>query len=169
MKNRQITNQVVVGRQKTREGGFFGIIKNRMQINRTKLISNLVKIATYLIIFYILFLLSRSLWTNYTLRRTIDQLNGQIVTLSEEKKTLENLNLYYRSDSFKELEARKKLGLKAIGEKVMILPASPSGGATTATPQNFSEELEKEKEGTANQTPESPIPNWFLWWEFFTK
>ena len=140
--------------------GFWYTIDS-MKIN-PKSFSSLIKIATYLIIFYILFLLGRTLWTNYNLRSSIEKLNQQIVILNQEKKNLENLNLYYQSDSFKELEARKKLGLKAPGEKVMILKV-------TSSPGSFPQEVEKEKEETAPKTNETPSPNWLLWWEFFTK
>ena len=133
-----------------------------MKINQPKLISSLVKIVSYLLIFYILFLLGKSLWTNFNLRKSINQLNVQIVSLSDDKKNLENLNLYYQSDAFKELEARRKLGLKSSGEKVLILAATP-------TTQNFSDELQKEKEKTANTQSGAPTPNWALWWQFFTK
>ena len=127
-----------------------------------KLLDLGIKIGTYVFIFYLLFLLVKVIWSNYNLQESIKNLNQQIAILNEEKKNLENLNLYYQSDSFKELEARRKLGLKAPGEKVMVL-------AVTPTPQNFSEELEKEKESTALKTGEDRIPNWRLWWEFFMK
>lgn len=124
--------------------------------------NSIIKLVTYLLIFYGLFLLGRSLFVNYNLKQSITKLNEQIATLEKEKKNLENLNLYYQSDSFKELEARKKLGLKAPGEKVFVLAATP-------TTQNFPEEINKEKEKTAPQSSESQIPNWLLWWEFFTE
>jgi len=140
-----------------------------MKINQPKLISSLVKIISYLLIFYILFLLGKSLWTNFNLRKSIRELNEQIISLNVDKKNLENLNLYYQSDAFKELEARRKLGLKSSGEKVLILAVSRPGGAATPTTQNFSDELQKEKETTAKKEPGSPIPNWALWWQYFTK
>lgn len=127
-----------------------------------KHLRGLTRVIVYLMIFYLVFLLGRSLWTNYTLEKSITKLEEQIAALKEEKKTLENLNLYYQTDSFKELEARKKLGWKAPGEKSLVISATP-------TPQNFSEELTKEKISTAPKTPVSQIPNWALWWEFFTK
>lgn len=127
-----------------------------------KFISALVKVGSYLAIFYIIFLIVRVVWTNYNLRGSIKELENQIATLNQDKKDLENLNSYYQSESFKELEARKKLGLKASGEKVLVLAATP-------TAQNFSEELKKEKEGTAVKNPENLIPNWAMWWEYFTK
>lgn len=129
---------------------------------KNKLTNNLIKIATYLVIFYILFLLGKSLWTNFELKKSIETLKDQIAVLEGQKKDLENLNLYYQSDSFKELEARRKLGYKKPDEKVMVLSATP-------TPQNFPQEVAKEKEGVAPKVSESQIPIWLLWWEFYTK
>lgn len=127
-----------------------------------KLLDSLSKIGVYLIIFYILFLLGKSLWTNYQLKRMIDKLHSQIATLELQKKDLENLIVYYKSDAFKELEARKKLGYKRPDENVMVLPATP-------TPMNFPAEVEKEKQGVVVEKEEVKTANWLLWWEFFMK
>lgn len=134
----------------------------KIDFKNQKSINFLIKVGSYLVIFYIIFLIVRVVWTNYNLRGSIKGLENQIAILNQEKKDLENLNLYYQSESFKELEARKKLGLKAPGEKVLVLAATP-------TAQNFTEELKKEKEGTAVKNPENLIPNWAMWWEYFTK
>ena len=129
---------------------------------RKKLLDSAIKIGMYLIIFYILFLLGRALWVNYNLKKSIDKLNQQIASLEQDKKNLENLNLYYNSDSFKELEARKKLGLKAPGEKVMIVQTSP-------TPENFPEEISQEQKAVTPSSQNKEEANWLLWWQFFTK
>lgn len=139
-----------------------------MQFNQSKLISKFTKLIIYIGVIWILFLLGRSLWQNWDLKRSINKLQEQIAVLNQQKKDLENLNLYYRSDSFRELEARKKLGLKKPGEKVVILPAA-TPSATTVSPGNFSEELNKEKESIAGVVAPSKIPNWLLWWQYFTK
>ena len=84
------------------------------------------KIAIYVVSIYLIFLLGRTFYHNFQLKRGIEKLEGQIVTLEEQKKDLANLNLYYQSDAFKELEARRKLNLKRVDEKVVILPGSPA-------------------------------------------
>lgn len=138
-----------------------------IQFSNNKFIPKFAKIATYFVIFWILFLLGRAVWQNWDLKHSIWKLNEQIATLEQQKNDLENLNLYYSSDSFKELEARKRLGLKKPGEKLVILPAaSPS---ITVTPGNFPEELDKEKESVAGVITPSRIPNWLLWWQYFTR
>jgi len=79
---------------------------------RDQLISYLIKAGSVLVVIYALFLLGKSVWTNYDLRQTIKELNGQIATLEEQKTELNDLNLYYSSDAYKELEARRELGMK---------------------------------------------------------
>lgn len=128
-----------------------------------KVVKKFTKAGIVFAVFWILFLLSRSLWQNFTLRQSVSKLHEQISQLKTQKKDLENLNLYYRSDSFRELEARKRLGLKKIGEKMVILPISPAPSLSS-----FPEDLEKEKEKVAGVSTPSKVPNWLLWWQYFT-
>lgn len=148
---------------------------NMMQFKKDKLIAQVTKIATFLAVFWILFLLGKSIWQNWNLRHSIWKLNEQLAQLTIQKKDLENLIIYYQSDSFKELEARKKLGLKKADEKVVILPLEPTGGPTSGqdnfspSSSSFPEDLEKEKENIAGVSQVSKIPNWALWWQYFTR
>lgn len=139
-----------------------------MQFSQNKFMPKLTKMGIYFLVFWMLFLLGRALWQNWDLKRSILKLNEQLITLEQQKKDLENLNLYYSSDSFKELEARKRLGLKKPGEKLVVLPAT-TPSAEVPTPGNFSEELDKEKKSIAGVTTPTKIPNWLLWWQYFTK
>jgi len=121
------------------------------------------KVLIFIFVIYILFLLGKSLFTNYQLRQSIQKLNEQIATLEQQKEDLNNLIVYYKSDSFKELEARRKLGLKRPDEKVYIV-----SGATTTT-ANFEEELKQEQEKVSSKEKSSDKKNWALWWEYFTR
>lgn len=141
----------------------------------SKFLSRAVRPALYLIIFYLIFLLGRTVYHNFQLKRGIEKLEGQIALLEEQKKDLGNLNLYYQSEAFRELEARRKLNFKRPDEKIVILPGGPTmqGESAETVPQvpatDFPEEIKKEKEGVAGKSTQSKIPNWLLWWEFFTK
>lgn len=83
---------------------------------------------------------------NYTLQRTLD-IKRREQTLAElEAATLAFERRYYESNEYKELAARKYLGLADPGEKVLILPASPpvaeddvtaQVGAAVEAPSNF--------------------------------
>lgn len=124
------------------------------------------KIIIFIFVIYTLFLLGKSLFTNYELRKSIQKLNEQIATLEQQKKDLNNLILYYQSDSFKELEARRKLGLKKPDEKVYLV----SGATSVST--NFEEEMKEEQEKVSSKgktEKNAGKTNWSLWWEFFTK
>lgn len=143
-----------------------------MQFKQEKLWPKITKLVIFVVVFWIIFLLGQSLWQNWFLQKSILKLKEQLAYLEQQKKDLNNLNLYYRSDAFRELEARKRLGLKKPGEKMVILPASPSATATPnveTSPTNFPEELNKEKEAVAGIVTPSKIPNWLLWWQYFTK
>lgn len=132
--------------------------------NFRRLLPGAVRWVSYLVIFWLVFLLGRTVWQNWYLKQNIEKLNWQIATLEKEKKDYRNLLTYYQSDSFRELEARKRLGLKKPGEKVVILPTS-----TPTAPVNFPNEIEQEKNRLAIPSPALTIPNWQLWWQYFTK
>ena len=61
---------------------------------------------------------------NYTLQRTLDLKEREQRLAELEAATLAFEKRYYESDEYKELAARKYLGLANNGEKVLILPAS---------------------------------------------
>lgn len=132
---------------------------------RKKLFDLATKVGIYVFVFYILFLLGRAILTNYNLKNSIGKLQEQIAVLEQEKKDFNNLILYYQSNDFKELEARKKLGYKASGEQVMILP-TPAASGTAA---NFPEEVSQEQKAIAGQDQMKEAPNWQLWWNFFIR
>lgn len=71
---------------------------------------------------------------NYKLQREIDSKNRELKLVQLETETLKYQQRYYKSDEYKELAVRQRLGLVAPGEKVLILPpntarASSSGQA----------------------------------------
>jgi len=132
-------------------------------MNREKYFNLGSKIIIFVFVIYMLFLLGKSLFTNYELRSSIKKLNEQIVLLEQQKKDLNNLILYYQSDYFKELEARRKLGLKKPGEKVYLI------SATTSSPTNFEEEMKAEEAKVSSKEKILNKTNWSLWWEFFTQ
>jgi len=138
------------------------------RFNKETLIQQITKIATFLVAFWLVFLLGRSVWQNWVLRRDIWQQNEQIAFLEKQKKDLNNLILYYQSDSFRELEARKRLGLKKVGEKMVILATSLEVSRTNE-PTNFPEEVTQEKEKITTPVVPSKIANWLYWWQYFTK
>ncbi len=100
-----------------------------------------------LILLYAGFALTKTLWQSYRMSRQINSLEDEIARLEERKRELQNLITYYKTDSYKEKEARRRLGYQKPGERVLIV-----------VPQ---------KEAKEEPLPQPPKPNWRIWWEFF--
>lgn len=110
----------------------------------------------YLVVIYVLIMLGRSIWVNWSLKNEVDHMKNDIIELELENKNLENLIVYYQSDSFKELEARDVLGLQLPDEKVVIVPVKKFNDYQAKTNQER-EILNIKKEVT---------PNWLAWWRY---
>lgn len=106
---------------------------------------------TVAIIGYAGFVLFQSIYFNYQASQKIKDLNQRLAEIAQTKLSLEALIAYYQTDTFRELEARKKLGLKMPGEKVVKVEIEKKEEQTI--PQNV---LSKEKEK----------PNWQRWVDF---
>lgn len=59
---------------------------------------------------------------NYTLQKSVDNKQRELSLTKLEKQKLEFEQNYIKSDEYRELAAREKLGLMLPGEKVLILP-----------------------------------------------
>jgi cell division protein FtsB len=107
------------------------------------------------IVVYLVFILSRSLWQNYKVNQEIKSLEQEVTTLEEENQRLKNLVLYYRTDSYKEKEARRKLLMKMPDEKVLALPE------TEYNHEQAEDQIDNEKDRDKYQEP-----NYKLWIEY---
>lgn len=92
-----------------------GFVRGNSKNGKSK-ISNLV---IFLGIIYVVFLLYQSVYFNYQRSQKIKTLKAEIAVLQSKQKKIESLIAYYKTDSFQELEARKKLGLIMPGEVVV--------------------------------------------------
>lgn len=94
-----------------------------------------------IVVLYLAVVLVQTVQRNYKLGRQIDELNAQIVLLQNQKDQIAYNTQYYKTDSFRDREARSKLGLQQPGENVVIIPrtsptptpAANPGAATTKT------------------------------------
>jgi cell division protein FtsB len=77
-----------------------------------------------IIALYIAYYLIITIKHNYELQKQVTGLKGQITDLQDQQTDLKYKIQYYQTDSYKEKEARAKLGLQAPGEGVVILPHS---------------------------------------------
>ena len=61
-------------------------------------------------------------WANFEAQKVVEERQRERDVLELEVATLRYRQNYYRSDEFKDLAARSRLGLASPGEKVLILP-----------------------------------------------
>ncbi|MFC1688016.1 septum formation initiator family protein [Patescibacteria group bacterium] len=91
--------------------------------------------------------LGREIVQRYTIEREIAQLKSEFEELEQKNVDLEQLIGYFKSETFKEEEARTKLGLKLEGESVVLLPESS---------QEVELSSNDEKATTTDQTTNNP-------------
>jgi cell division protein FtsB len=118
-----------------------------------------VKAVLILIAGFILFSLGKSIWKNYLVVQNINAVKNDIINAENENKNLKNLIIYYQTDTYKELEARRKLGYKKPGENVLIIPEiNPREETKTNlnTPKN-------------DQSQENQTANFFKWYHYVIK
>lgn len=101
---------------------------------------------------YLIFVVSQSVYLNYNSNKEIDKQGEKLVLLKHDIVELENAINYYQTPSFREKEAREKLGYKAPGESVISLPIDTI-------------EDKMADSGLAEVTMKTP--NYRLWWQYF--
>ena len=111
---------------------------------------------------YFLFLTYKSVLYNYNTNKKIDSLNEEIALLEIEEEYLANLNVYYQTDSYKELEARRKLGLKGSGETVIKIPISEERLSQLENRETVQSAVEAIKEDNDEQAEGSTNPRKWL-------
>lgn len=95
--------------------------------------------------------LVRELYREYKIKREINSLKAEIESMQKDNYELSQFLDYYQTDQYKEAEARRRLNLKAEGEKVVMIDNA----------QGNYEETQK----TAQQA--DSIPNYRKWWNYF--
>jgi cell division protein FtsB len=104
-------------------------MKPRFQISG----SSIVNVVGAAVIVYLLVMLGETVHRNYQLGRQINELKANIVLLQGQKEELAYNIEYYKTDSYREKEARAKLGLQLPGENVVIIPRTPSPTPATGS------------------------------------
>ena len=91
---------------------------------KKKLHSQLSLVAVSVVVIYMLIAITETVWQNYRINNEIIKLKIEIAELQEQGQSLRHLIAYRGTESFKEREARRKLGYKKSGEKVLAIPYS---------------------------------------------
>lgn len=105
-------------------------------------------------VIYLFIIVGRSVLQNYQSNKDIEREQQRVEELKQHITTLENEIAYYKTDAYKERQAREKLGYKAPGENVISLP------------------FDQPEDKTADSGSSEPViktPNYQLWWEYFIK
>jgi len=132
--------------------GFFSKYKSEKP-SRTYL-----AIPIIFLIIYVTYLVGNSIWQHFQVNKELDRLETEIAELEDRKTSLVESIKYYQSESFKEKEARAKLGYQKKGETAIALP-----------PDDANKQKEEEADIWASETKTFSQPNYIRWWNFFFK
>lgn len=108
----------------------------------------------FLVVLYLFYVVGRSVWINYHSNLDIEKEQNKVEAMAEENDYMRYLITYFQTDSFKEKEARSKLGYKAPGENVIALPV---------------DQEEEKLPDSPEQADDVREANYILWWEFLFK
>ena len=122
-----------------------------------KFIPKLRLVPFFLIIAYILFLLGKAVWQNYNINLEVTNLDNEMQQLRDHNQELQKQIEYYQSSTYKEQQARLKLGYQKPGEKVFIVSASNNQPVT------------EEKTEIANNQTQNNRAKMILWCQFVFK
>jgi len=112
-----------------------------MDIKKQNTVKTMVIIG---LVAYFLFLTYRAVVYNYQTNKKITSLEQEITLLELEEEYIRDLNVYYGTNTYKELEGRRKLGLKKADEEAVKIPIDPNKLA------------QYERREIISKTPESP-------------
>ena len=102
--------------------------------------SYLTPILILLAVVYVGFLLYQAVYMNYATNQKIKKLRSDLSGAQVEKDRLSSLIAYYKTTTFQELEARKKLGLMLPGEKVVSVEVPDSAPVVVSQTQQKPQE-----------------------------
>ena len=127
------------------------------QLKKTKKLRSQILTAVGVAIFiYMLIAAIEAVWQNYKINIEIDKLKKEIVLLEEKGQELKHIIAYRGTESFKEREARRKLGYRKPYEQVIAIP-QPKFNNTE--PGNTTSSEEDEKINLPQSNPEK-------WWDY---
>lgn len=108
----------------------------------------------FALIIYLVIILGRSIYKNYNINQKISELEDEIIALRLDNENIKNLLLYYNTNSFKELEIRRRLGMQKPDEKVAVFEEANLGG------EQNNEAAMASSDASTNPKPD---PNYLKW------
>lgn len=110
-------------------------------------------IAVVVIVLLLGSALSKEIYREYKIKKEIETLKSEIGSMEKDNYELSQLLDYYKTNEYKEAEARKRLNLKAEGEQVVMIDEKKA-----------SVEEVKAAEEAAQQ---AGVSNPTKWWNYF--
>lgn len=129
------------------------MIKKRKSIIRRVLSFKLFFLAGICVAFVFGPALGGEFYRNYQIEKEIGSLKGEIAAMENNNYELSKLVEYYNTEEYKEIEARKRLGVKKEGESVAIIKQGVQ-----------SENIEQ---GGLEIINNDNYPNYLKWWNYF--
>ena len=109
-------------------------------------------IMMLILVVYAVFLLGRSVYDNYRIKKVENQLNSEIDLLNQQNAAYQSAIAYYKSEAYLEKAARIHLNMQKPGEKVIALTEKPQDEIKTKT---------NNKQNSS--VPGDEIPNYSKW------
>lgn len=111
-------------------------------------------LVLFVIVGYLTYIVGQSMYTNYQSNKSIEAEQQNIEQLKQNINQLENEITYYKTNSYKERQARALLNYKAPGENVISL--------------NFDQPEDKTAD-TGKSESNIKTLNYILWWDYFSR
>jgi cell division protein FtsL len=111
------------------------------------------QLAILALILYVGYILFRQININYQTNLKIEKLKQEVSSLEKRNANLDNLLIYYQSKTYRDLEARKRIGMKKAGETALVVP------------ENKDEEVQETegKQTAEGRQDNQEIPNYLKW------
>lgn len=100
-----------------------------LQLNHTSNFTKMVIIVEFLVVSYLLYTLTKSVYQSYQIDQHIDNFRKENDMIAQENKQKEADYSYYSSDAYIEKIAKQNLGLVNPGEEVIVIPSSSLGSS----------------------------------------
>lgn len=124
-----------------------------------RLVSGIGSVLLIAFLGYLIFIISQSIWRNYQTNRKISGLKDVIEMMQIENDLRREMLTYYQSDSFREVELRRRLILQKPGEKVITLPIKKEDS-------NLDRLINISPTPSTNPK-QNNTPNYIKWWQLF--
>jgi cell division protein FtsB len=115
---------------------------------------SLTSLLLFAVVIYMMIIVGKTVLLNYAANGETDKEEAKLAQMELDIAYMQDQNNYYQTQSYKEKEARAKLGYKSSGESVLTLPIDTE---------------EEQISDSGNVEQKITVPNYRLWWKYFTE